>query len=249
MVFVLSVFPAVFVVSLPFPSRSVFSCVHYFVRAPKSWQVQEILKRVIDVAEGAAKMTGTEMSYELYAGLSDYIPNHVVSEVLQGAFDEIGAPDFDDKDYELARKFFYEAYTPEEVESKKAAMRKRYGQLAEVLFEKPLHSSVAPLRYNVGIQYGSSDVGDASYVMPTAWLGTATATIGTPSHTWQMTAHGTTEIAHKAMLRAGEVLALAATRFIDEPELAEKAKAELKEETGGEYICPIPDEIGPRLDE
>ena len=225
------------------------SCVHYFVRAPKSYQVQEILARVIDVAEDAAKMTGTEMSYELYAGLSDYIPNHVVSEVLQGAFDEIGAPDFDDKDYELARKFFYEAYTPEEVESKKAAMRKRYGQLAEVLFEKPLHSSVAPLRYNVGIQYGSSDVGDASYVMPTAWLGTATATIGTPSHTWQMTAHGTTEIAHKAMLRAGEVLALAATRFIDEPELAEKAKAELKEETGGEYICPIPKEIGPRLDE
>lgn len=57
------------------------SCVHYFVRAPKSWQVQEIYKRVIDVAEGAAKMTGTEMTYELYAGLSDYVPNHVLSEL------------------------------------------------------------------------------------------------------------------------------------------------------------------------
>ena len=33
----------------------------------------EIYKRVVDVAEGAAKMTGTEMTYELYAGLSDYI--------------------------------------------------------------------------------------------------------------------------------------------------------------------------------
>ena len=59
------------------------SCVHYFVRAPKSWQVQEIYKRVVDVAEGAAKMSGTEMTYELYAGLSDYVPNHVLSGVLQ----------------------------------------------------------------------------------------------------------------------------------------------------------------------
>lgn len=225
------------------------SCVHYFVRAPKSYQVQEILKRVIDVAEGAAKMTGTEMSYELYAGLSDFIPNHVVSEVLQDAFDEIGAPVYDDKDYELARKFFYDSYSEEEVEAKKAAMKKRYGAAAEALFEKPIHSTIIPLRWDLPMQYGSSDVGDASYVMPTAWLSTATATIGTPSHTWQMTAHGTTEMAHKAMLRAGEVLALAATKFIDDPSLAEKAKEELKEETGGKYECPIPKEIGPRLDE
>ena len=53
------------------------SRVHYFIRAPKSWQVKEIYRRVVDVAEGAAKMTGTEMTYELYAGLSDYIPNPV----------------------------------------------------------------------------------------------------------------------------------------------------------------------------
>mgnify|MGYP005982486529 FL=1 len=66
------------------------SRVHYFIRAPKSWQVQEIYKRVIDVAEGAAKMTGTEMTYELYAGLSDFIPNHVLSEVLYEALEEVG---------------------------------------------------------------------------------------------------------------------------------------------------------------
>ena len=225
------------------------SCVHYFVRAPKSWQVQEILKRVIDVAEGAAKMTGTEMSYELYAGLSDFIPNHVVSEVLQQAFDEVGAPDFDEADRELAHRFFYESYSPEEVEAAKANIKKLFGPLADKYIESPLHDGIAPISWTRPIQFGSSDVGDASYVMPTAWLSTATATLCTPGHTWQMCAHGTTEIAHKAMLRAGEVLALAASKFIDEPELCEKAKAELKEETGGSYVCPIPDEIGPRLDE
>ena len=121
--------------------------------------------------------------------------------------------------------------------------------MADKYIEAPLHDGIVPIGWNRPIQFGSSDVGDASYVMPTAWLSTATATLCTPGHTWQMCAHGTTGIAHKAMLRAGEVLALAASRLIDEPELCEKAKAELKSETGGVYECPIPKEIGPRLDE
>ena len=98
------------------------SRVHYFIRAPKSWQVQEIYKRVIDVAEGAAKMTGTEMTYELYAGLSDFIPNHVLSEVLYEALEEVGGPEFDEADFALAKRFFTETATADELEAKKAAV-------------------------------------------------------------------------------------------------------------------------------
>ncbi len=226
------------------------SCVHYFVRAPKSWQVQEIYKRVIDVAEGAAKMTGTEMTYELYAGLSDYIPNHVLSQVLQEAMEEIGAPDYDEKDFELARKFFFETATESELEAKKAALKKRYGaENLEKLLERPLHTGIAPLTWTGAVLPGSTDVGDASYVVPTAQLSEATATLGTASHTWQMTAHGNTEIAHKAMLAAGKSMALAGIKVFENPELAEKARKEWMEETGGEYQCPIPKEIGPRLNE
>ena len=93
------------------------SCVHYFVRAPKLWQVKEIYKRVVDVAEGAAKMTGTEMSCELYAGLSDFMPNHVVSGVLQEALEAVGAPAYDEEDFKLARAFFYDGVSPEELEA------------------------------------------------------------------------------------------------------------------------------------
>ncbi len=225
------------------------SCVHYFIRAPKSWQVKEIYKRVVDVAEGAAKMTGTEMSYELYAGLSDFMPNHVISGVLQDALEKIGAPAYDQQDFDLARRFFMEG-TPEEIESKKAGLKKRFGaEKAEQYFEKPLDTGIAPLTWNGGIQAGSSDVGDASYVMPTAWLSTATATLGTAAHTWQMTAHGNTGIGHKAMLTAGKAMALAAVEIMEHPELARQARKELEEETGGIYECPIPSEIGPRLEE
>ena len=110
-------------------------------------------------------------------------------------------------------------------------------------------SWLLPLTWTGAVLPGSTDVGDASYVVPTAQLSEATATLGTASHTWQMTAHGNTEIAHKAMLAAGKSMALAGIKVFENPELAEKARKEWMEETGGEYQCPIPKEIGPRLNE
>lgn len=225
------------------------SRVHYFIRAPKSWQVQEIYKRVIDVAEGAAKMTGTEMTYELYAGLSDFIPNHALTEVLYEALEEVGGPEFDEADFALARRFFTETATADELEAKKAAVKKKYGQEAEAFMERPLNTRVEPMVWTGRVQPGSTDVGDASYVMPTAQLTTATATFGTAAHTWQMTAHGNTEIAHKAMLTAGKAMALAGIMLFEDPELVKRAREEWLEETGGVYECPIPDGVGPRLNE
>lgn len=124
------------------------SCVHYFIRAPKSRQVQEIYKRVIDVAEGAAKMTGTEMSYELYSGLSDYLPNRVLTTTLHTCMETIGAPDFNEEDFALAEAFLHQTSTPEELEAKKAFFRKKYGagMLSEIL-KKPLDTTIAPLEW------------------------------------------------------------------------------------------------------
>ncbi len=226
------------------------SCVHYFIRAPKSWQVQEIYKRVIDVAEGAAKMTGTEMTYELYAGLSDYIPNRALTGLVDECMREIGPAQYEEEDYALARKFLRETSTESELEAKKVKFTRMFGadRLEEIL-EHPIHSEISPMNWMLPAMSGSTDVGDASYVMPTAQMMLASATLGTASHTWQFTAHGTTGMAHKAMLTAGKVLALAAIRLTEDSKLLEKARAEWMAETGGVYICPIPKEIGPRLND
>ncbi len=63
-----------------------------------------------------------------------------------------------------------------------------------------------------------------------------------------MTAHGNTEIAHKAMLNAAAAMAIAGIRMFEEPELVDKARAEWKEEVDS-YQCPIPKEVGPRLED
>ena len=53
--------------------------IKYEVRAPKVKQMQELFTRVIDVAKGAALMTGTTMKYEITMAFSDYVPNKTLS--------------------------------------------------------------------------------------------------------------------------------------------------------------------------
>ena len=43
------------------------------------------------------------------------------------------------------------------------------------------------------------------------------------------------------------MLTLAALRTMEQPELIEKAKAELKRKNGGKYTCPLPDYVMPPI--
>ena len=47
------------------------------------------------------------------------------------------------------------------------------------------------------------------------------------------------------MLRAAEVLTLAAVRTMEQPELIAKAREELLAKNGGKYRCPLPDYTTP----
>ena len=87
-------------------------------------------------------------------------------------------------------------------------------------------------------------MGDVSWIVPTAQCMTACEPLGTPLHTWQIVATGTTSLAHKGMLHAGKIMAATAFDVLQRPELIEKAKAELVERRNGEeYVCPLPPEV------
>ena len=61
-----------------------------------------------------------------------------------------------------------------------------------------------------------------------------------------MVAQGKTSIAHKGMLHAGKVLAATAIDILNNPDVLEDAKKELKERLGEQkYICPIPEGVNP----
>lgn len=65
------------------------------------------------------------------------------------------------------------------------------------------------------------------YATPTVMFNVATACLGNVGHSWQNTAFAGSEIGRKGMLRAAEVLTLAAVRTMEQPELIAKAREEL----------------------
>ena len=155
-------------------------------------------------------------------------------------------PDFPQEERGRARSFSQGCDGGGALEKKTAMVKARYG--ADAL-DFPVDRAIRPIMWNLPAMPGSTDVGDASYVVPLGFLGMATAVMGTAAHTWQMTAQGKSPIAHKMMLQAGKVLALAGVRFCEEPQLAERARAELEQATGGKYVCPVPKGSAPRIDD
>ena len=222
--------------------------IKYEVRAPKVSQVDELFARVVDVARGAALMTGTEMRYEITMAFSDYRANRVLGAVVDRCMQELGAPDWTEADYVLAKRFLhtYPRQTMIGIREKLAAYFEP-DTLDEVL-DKPLDSTIHPFQpLEAGYSSGSTDVGDVGYATPTVMLHVATACLGNVGHSWQNTAFACSDIGRKGMLRAAEMMTLATIRTMDAPEIIEKAKAELKRKNGGKYRCPLPEYVTPPI--
>lgn len=222
--------------------------IKYEVRAPKVSQVQELFTRVVDVAKGAALMTGTKMQYEITMAFSDYTANRTLGTVVDQCFRELGAPDWTEADYELAAGFL-RTYP----RSTMAGIREKLGayfapEELDKALEKPLDSTVHPFYPKAaGYNSGSTDVGDVGYATPTVMFHVATACLGNVGHSWQNTAFACSDIGMKGMLRAAEVMTLSAIRTMEQPELIRKAKEELIRKNGGKYRCPLPDYVTPPI--
>ena len=222
--------------------------IKYEVRAPKVSQVQELFTRVVDVAKGAALMTGTKMQYEITMAFSDYVPNRTLGALVDQCMRELGAPDWTEEDFAVASQFL-RTYP----RSTMVGIREKLGsffepeELDEAL-AKPLDQVIHPFNpKETGYHSGSTDVGDVGYATPTVSFNVATACLGNVGHSWQNTAFACSDIGFKGMLRAAEILTLAAVRTMEQPELIAKARAELKQKNGGSYQCPLPEYVTPPI--
>ena len=219
---------------------------YYYIRAPKISQVLELQKRVDNIARGAALMTETTLSIEVTSGLCDYIPNRTLSKLLHESFTATGAPEFDEQDFALARTF-WETYPEKEREAKARSYGAKCGEeYVERFRTQPLEDVIFPLQFPATPLYGSTDVGDVSYVCPTAWLNAATYAMGTAGHSWQLAAQSGCSIGEKGMLAAAKAMAHAAVRALQDPQIIERAKEE--HQKNEPYQCAIPDDMMPPIE-
>lgn len=222
--------------------------IKYEVRAPKVNQVQELFTRLVDVAKGAALMTGTKMQYEITMAFSDYVPNRTLGVLMDECMRELGAPEWTEEEYALAREFL-RTYNRSTMLGIRESLEEYFSpdELDKAL-EKPLDNVIHPFNpKETGYSSGSTDVGDVGYATPTVMIHVATACLGNVGHSWQNTAFSCSEIGIKGMLRAAEMLCLGALRTLEQPELIDKAKEELKRKNGGAYSCPLPDYVTPPI--
>jgi aminobenzoyl-glutamate utilization protein B len=85
-------------------------------------------------------------------------------------------------------------------------------------------------------------------VVPTVQARGATYAIGTPGHSWQLTAQGKSPLAHKGMVHVAKVMAGVAVDALRDPSLIQAAKADLAARTEVHpYVCPLPEGLSPPI--
>lgn len=217
------------------------AAVSYLIRAPEKGDVQDLYERVYDIARGAALMTGTTFEVEFVGTASNLIPNQVLADVMHENLANIELPTYDEQELRFAREI-RETLTENDVNN---AYVGRDRQTVKKLKERTIADFIPPQNQIEAVLSGSTDVGDVSWVVPTMQCLTTCFAIGTPLHTWQAVSQGATSIAHKGMLQASKVMAATALQMMENPELIERAKEELKERLEGQvYESLIPATVG-----
>ncbi len=204
-----------------------FAETEYMVRHPNVAETKAIWERVIKAAEGAALGTGTTMKFEVTNGLYEILPNETLGKVMHANLERVGGV----------------IYTPDELVFANKIRESFDGKLP------PLSraSEVAP--FKVGYFPASSDVGDISYLVPTAALNTATWIPGTAAHTWQAVAADGMSIGYKAMINAAKTIAMSGADLFNNPTILVKAKEELMQKRGADFqYKPLIGDRKPPLD-
>jgi aminobenzoyl-glutamate utilization protein B len=213
-----------------------YAQVWYYVRAPNREQVDPICAWMLDIAKGAALMTGTTFDIEFMTGCYNTLPNNTIGQVLLDKLRKVGPPAFTDDEKTLARQL-QETFPPGAIEK----TLKRFETTREEVGD-PLSETILEPRGVGKVMGGSTDVGDVSYITPTAEITTCCQALGTPGHSWQAVVTSGSSIGLKGMMLAAKAMALAAAELETRPDLLKAARQEFEEKTGGKpYMSPIPE--------
>jgi aminobenzoyl-glutamate utilization protein B len=221
----------------------------YIIRAPLLSQVHEIYPRVLDIAKGAALMTGTEMEAIFKIGMSNLLLNDTITDVFHEKMTAIGAPEFAADEIKFAEEIGA-TFPPGDT---RGYVTKAFGNAAGSLIPEKengtLLTAIMPNTHMGFVLPGSTDVGDVSWVVPTVQARVATVAIGTPGHSWQITAQGKSGQAKKGMVNAAKVMAGVAVDALNDAALIARAKADLKARTDAlPYVCPLPADVKPPIE-
>ncbi len=212
--------------------------VRYLVRARELPELQRLVARVRKIADGAALMTETTVTSKVVSACSNLLANTPLERAMHDNLRRLGPPPFDEADHAFAREI-QATLTEEDI----ATAWRRVGLPAK---PAALCDEIVPLEARGAAMMGSTDVGDVSWRVPTVQARGATYAIGTPGHSWQLTAQGKTPAAHKGLAHVAKVMAGTAIDVLGDVTLLARAKADHASRIARHpYVCPIPENVFP----
>ncbi|GAK69505.1 aminobenzoyl-glutamate utilization protein B [Agrobacterium rubi TR3 = NBRC 13261] len=217
------------------------AAVRYAIRSRDLKGMLDLNERVKKVALGAAMMTETTVDISIMSAVSNLLANRPLEEAMQRNLERLGPVPFDADDKAFAAQI-QATLSEEDVDN-------AYLRVGLPCKENtPLCDFIVPLDVDGEPMIGSTDVGDVSWLMPTVQAHAATIAIGTPGHSWQVTAQGKTPAAHKGMTHAAKMMAGTAIDLFTDADLLAAAKADHQARVGKTaYVCPIPQDVQPPL--
>ena len=183
----------------------------YYVRGKDRAQVDEVRKRLVACARGAAMATGTRVKVTRLTGVYNRLQNDVLGDLLLKHLQQFGPPSATERDRENVRRL-----------GRKPEFKVRISTGKETQGR------------------ASSDEDNVSWLAPFAGeLRVACLSRGTPGHHRDYAAQMRLPFAHRGMLRAAEILAASAVELCLTPALVRKARAEFKERIGKFRYDPL----------
>ncbi|MCI8609282.1 MAG: amidohydrolase [Firmicutes bacterium] len=190
----------------------------YYVRAADE-NLDDLLRRVLLVANGAAMMTETKVEWHMESATCGFIPNIALNYVVYEAAKKIPPLEYSQEDYDFARSMYCRAT----------------GEIPPEEPEQVLATRLKPPCDTVEFTSGSTDIADVSHIVPITHMTGSGRVMGLPSHHWTVTAAAGMGIGQKAMLYSYKVLAQAGYDLIQNPEAVEQVRREFTEKNKKPY--------------
>jgi len=185
--------------------------VWYYIREMDYEDIKRNYDIAVRIAEGAARMTDTELSYRILGTAWPRHFNKVIATKMFTHIQAVGLPEWDEKDQALAKAVQAEvgAENPRGLSSRLDSL------------EAP------PENRSSG---GSDDIGDISWTVPTVTLRFPSNIPGLPGHHWANAISMATPIAHKGATAGAKVLARTALEMFVTPTIVEDAWTYFRDE-------------------
>ncbi len=193
----------------------------FYVREQSFDRIAKMYATANEIADGAAKMTGTTVTRRILGSASIQHFNRPMAEAAQANIEIVGQPKWDADDQAFA----------------KAVQTNIGSEKVEGLTVKTGALSAPPEEPKSG---GSDDIGDISWAAPTITIRYPSNIPGLPGHNWANAIAMATPIAHKGVQAGAKVVAMTLVDLFAKPALLTQAKAYYRDvQTKDQKYVPV----------